>query len=194
MRSTKEKPGKFAGSARTQRVLRPFATSSAGFSLLEVLIAVVVFSLGLLGAAMLATSSVKNGHNAYLRSQASVLADSLVERMRANPAGVWGGNYVGTLSKTGTMPSCGAGVMGSGCDASDVAQRDLTLLGKLIAAQLPNGGGSVACALTGSGGTGATGIPPVDGSCTIQITWAERRDVDDAGYGGTQMFELVVQP
>ena len=169
-------------------------SNARGFSLLEVLIAVVVFSLGLLGAAMLATSSVKNGHNAYLRSQASLLADSIVERMRANPAGVWAGDYVGALPKSGTTPTCGAGVAGAGCKASDVAMRDRVLIGGLVAAQLPNGAGNVACALTGPSGSGDTGIAPVNGSCTIQITWAERRDVDDKGYGGTQMFELVVQP
>jgi type IV pilus assembly protein PilV len=169
-------------------------TNIRGFSLLEVLIAIVVFSLGLLGAAMLATSSVKNGHNAYLRSQASLLADSVAERMRANPVAVWNGSYVGALSASSpALPSCGKGVAGAGCAPNDIAQRDRAVLGKMIAAQLPNGAGNVTCALVGGIG-GGTGITPVDGSCTIRVTWAERRDVDATGYGGTQQFELVVQP
>ena len=189
-----EKPRELGAAARTRRVVRHFGASSAGFSLLEVLIAVVVFSIGLLGAAMLATSSVKNSHNAYLRSQASLLADSMVERMRANPAGVWSGDYAGTLASGGSLPSCGAGSPGSGCQPADVAGRDRTVIGGLVAAQLPNGAGKITCATSGDAGNNQTGIAPVNGSCTIQITWAERRDVDDKGYGGTQMFELVVQP
>ena len=50
---------------------------AAGFSLVEVLIAVLVFSIGLLGAGILNASAMKNTHNAYLRSQASFLADSI---------------------------------------------------------------------------------------------------------------------
>ena len=45
-----------------------------GFTLLEVLIALLVFSLGLLGLAGLMVVSVKTNQSAYLRTQASFLA------------------------------------------------------------------------------------------------------------------------
>lgn len=167
-----------------------------GFTLLEVLIAVVVLCLGLLGAGALVVSSVKNSHNAYLRSQASFLADTLVERMRANPLGVWAGDYNGVL-KAGApaLPSCGTGGGGvAGCGAKAVAERDRRLVGDLVAQQLPNGAGNVNCVVAGTPPSATYGIAPVDGSCTIAITWSERRDVDRLGFGGTQRFELVVQP
>lgn len=64
-----------AGSAGPQR--------DAGAGLVEVLIAVLVLSVGLLGFAGAQMSSLKGGHSAYLRSQASLLAYDITDRMRA---------------------------------------------------------------------------------------------------------------
>jgi type IV pilus assembly protein PilV len=55
-----------------------------GATLIEVLIAVVVLSIGLLGLAGLQVTSVQSNHSAYQRSQASLLANDLADRMRAN--------------------------------------------------------------------------------------------------------------
>lgn len=55
-----------------------------GATLIEVLIAVVVLSIGLLGLAGLQATSVKSNHSAYQRSQATMLAYDLADRMRAN--------------------------------------------------------------------------------------------------------------
>jgi len=57
---------------------------SAGFSLFEVLIALVVLSVGLLGLASLQGQSISSSYNAHLRTQATSLAQSMVDRMRAN--------------------------------------------------------------------------------------------------------------
>lgn len=55
-----------------------------GASLIEILIAVVVISVGLLGLAGLQTSSIKSNQSSYLRSQATLLAYDLSDRMRAS--------------------------------------------------------------------------------------------------------------
>lgn len=57
---------------------------SAGVSLVEVLVSVVVFSVGLLGSAGLMGASMRSTNTAYYRSQATVLADDILDRMRAN--------------------------------------------------------------------------------------------------------------
>ena len=57
---------------------------AAGASLLEVLVTVVLLSVGLLGIAGTQTIGLKNVANASLRTQASVLAYDIVDRMRAN--------------------------------------------------------------------------------------------------------------
>ena len=56
-----------------------------GSSLLEVLISVVVISIGLLGVAGLQLASMKNIQSSSERSMAVLLSYSIVERMRANP-------------------------------------------------------------------------------------------------------------
>jgi type IV pilus assembly protein PilV len=55
-----------------------------GATLIEVLVAVVVLAIGLLGLAGLQATSVQSNFSAYQRSQASLLASDLADRMRAN--------------------------------------------------------------------------------------------------------------
>ena len=64
------------------RVFPP--TDQRGTTLIEVLIALIVLSIGLLGLALLQVTSVQSNHSAYYRSQATVLAHDLADRMRAN--------------------------------------------------------------------------------------------------------------
>lgn len=168
--------------------MRRFAT---GFTLIEALIALLVLTVGLLGAAGMLLTSVRNSHNAYLRSQASFIADSLVERMRANPLAIWGGHYNGALdATTPAAPSCGS----AGCTPAQVAAYDRAAIARMIAQHLPRGSGNVACQTIGTAPVRNFGISPVNGECRITMGWNEKRDVDASGFAGTQSFELVVQP
>ncbi len=54
-----------------------------GFTLIEVLVAVVVLSIGLLGLAGLQTTGLRNNQSAYYASQAAIYANDIFERMRA---------------------------------------------------------------------------------------------------------------
>lgn len=58
---------------------------SRGFTLLEILIALVILSIGLLGVAALQGVGLRSSHGAYLTSQASLLAYDMADRIRANP-------------------------------------------------------------------------------------------------------------
>lgn len=62
----------------------------AGFTLLEVMIALLIFSIGLLGLAGLQGSSLQNNKTSDLRSIAIIEAHDLAERIRANERGVSG--------------------------------------------------------------------------------------------------------
>jgi type IV pilus assembly protein PilV len=55
-----------------------------GFSLLEVLISILILSIGLLGLASLQSNGMRFNHTAYLRSQATVLSYDIADAMRAN--------------------------------------------------------------------------------------------------------------
>lgn len=58
----------------------------SGFSLLEVLIAVLILSFGLLGMAGLQLKSLQSSHSAYQRTLATVIAMDAGERLWANSA------------------------------------------------------------------------------------------------------------
>ena len=64
-----------------------------GFTLIEVLVAVLILSIGLLGLAALQTTSLRSNHRSLLRSQATLLSYEIVGRMRANRNVALGGDY-----------------------------------------------------------------------------------------------------
>jgi type IV pilus assembly protein PilV len=57
-----------------------------GFSLIEVLVALLVLAIGLLGLAALQAQGLRFNHDAYVRTQATQLAYDIVDRMRVNSA------------------------------------------------------------------------------------------------------------
>ncbi len=56
-----------------------------GASLVEVMVAVTILSIGLLGLGLLQVKSLQLNTDAYLRSQATLIANEFIEDMRANP-------------------------------------------------------------------------------------------------------------
>lgn len=96
-----------------------------GFTLIEVLIALVVLAVGLLGMASLMMTSLQSSQGAYQRSQASLLAYDIIERMRANhDQAVTSDAYA--LSETAATTSApGCVTAEAGCNASEQAQLDL---------------------------------------------------------------------
>lgn len=66
----------------------PSASGQAGFGIIEVLIAVLVLAIGLLGMAALQTNGIQMTTGALSRTQAVFLAEDIIERARANRADV----------------------------------------------------------------------------------------------------------
>ena len=64
-----------------------------GATLIEVLVALLVLSIGLLGVAALQVNALQTNASAHVRSQASVLAYDIADRMRANRAVAMAGGY-----------------------------------------------------------------------------------------------------
>ena len=155
-----------------------------GFTIIEVLIVVLVISIGLLGMAGLQTTGIQQSHNSYLKTQASLLAYDMADRMRANLQGVNGGAYNGVDSMddpVGDAPSCVSG--GTACSAADTATNDIYQWTNKdaegsIAALLPSGYGMISQdggvftitvlwdeGRTGATGKGCSGDPAVDLKC-----------------------------
>ena len=55
-----------------------------GFTLIEVLVALLIVALGMLGNAMLQLQGMKNSNDAYLRSQIGIFAYDIADKIRAN--------------------------------------------------------------------------------------------------------------
>jgi type IV pilus assembly protein PilV len=102
-----------------------------GSSLLEVLITLLIISFGLLGIAGILINSLKNNQSAYSRTQASILANDIIDRMRANKTAAETSPYPYNIALDGT-PS------GSG-----VALSDLTEWRASLTNTMPSGTGSV---------------------------------------------------
>lgn len=82
--------------------------SQGGSTLMEVLIALVVLSFGLLGQAGLQAATLKVNQGALMRSQATTLAYDILDRMRANrnltvPGGYDNGVMGGTVVSGGAI-------------------------------------------------------------------------------------------
>ena len=111
-----------------------------GFTLIEVLIAVVILAVGLLGTASLTLSSLQSSQGASLRSQASSLAGDLGERLRANRNFAISNDtdYLLAVDAGPTnKPACIDNV--AGCSPADQAQRDLFEWRASLATNLPAG-------------------------------------------------------
>jgi type IV pilus assembly protein PilV len=74
----------------------------SGFSMIEVLVAVLVLAIGLLGVAAIQTTALKNNNSALQRSQANMLAYFMMDAMRANSGEANKGSY--NLTKTCVVP------------------------------------------------------------------------------------------
>ena len=102
-----------------------------GFSLVEVLIALVVLSVGMLGVAGLYVQSMQASRTSVLRHHAVILAGDVADRIRANPqAGI---AYQGT----GQDNNCVASFVN--CDAAAMAGHDILLWKQQAAETLPSG-------------------------------------------------------
>lgn len=153
---------------------RSCASLHGGFTLLEVLVAIVVLSIGLLGLAGLQAAGLRNNQGAYLRTIATQQAYDMADRMRTNPAAVTGGSY-DNISGTGSDPGC----ITTGCSPAQMAQYDAYEWNTTNQNALPTGKGTVKLvatnrftitvmwddARTGASGTACGSDPTVDLTC-----------------------------
>ena len=128
---------------------------SKGFSLVEVLIALIVMSVGMLGIASLYVQSMQAGRTSLFRHSAVTLAGDVADRIRANPLAV--GVYA---TPGGADNSCVD--MGVTCNAPQMAMNDIFLWEAQARATLPAGDVVVT--------VDNTVVPPV---YTIAVNWTE---------------------
>ncbi len=197
----------------------PVCERASGFSLVEVMVAVVVICVGLLGIAKLQALALSNTSTARLRSLAALEAASLASAMHSNRQ-YWANTPPTTITTTSNAPApptvissdaamaaiatadLGAafpalpqtcvGNAGSGavCPAPNLAAFDLAWWLTSLNALLPNPGATINC----------SNAAPA--SCTIQITWTEnavavngqQTNAPNAQQFQTPTYTLYVEP
>ncbi len=117
------------------------STRNQGFTLIEVLIAMLVLSIGLLGLGAMQMTAVNTASNAHLKSVANFLAYDMADRMRANRDRTLAGGYKISIGETVAM---GNDCLSTVCTPDDLVKFDKDEWKDDLAARLPGGDGSVA--------------------------------------------------
>jgi len=132
--------------------------------MVEVLVSLLVLSLGLLGLAALQFISMKTTHSAYLRTQATQYAHDIIDRMRANREAARAGAY--DLALGDAAPVCNSGAY----DLEDCSRAEW----RADVSTLP-------------GGTGSIAYDANTQFVTVVVQWNDER------AGGTTTTRLTIQ-
>lgn len=138
--------------------------TSSGFGLIEVLVALLILAIGLLGMASLQTTSLQLTTGSQSRTQAILLAEDIVERIRANRPNI------DDYALDGDAVDCDTDFEIAN---ATVAVDDLAEWQNALGCLLP-------------GGSGDIGID--DDVVTVTVTWNVREEDEDLDDG-----ELVVE-
>jgi type IV pilus assembly protein PilV len=175
--------------------MNPLARKSIdqrGFTMLEVLIAILVVSFGLLGLAGLQVIALSNTHSAALRTIATHQAYDMADRMRANMAGVLAGAYNNPTESENK--NC---LKTAGCSFQQMAQMDAYLWNQANDRLLPRGIGVVCI-----DGTPTDGNDPAAPACdnaagaayVIKVWWDDKERDPNSGNVIWTKFVTSFQP
>lgn len=142
---------------QTTRTSRNLARRVSGFSMIEVLIAILVLGFGLLGFALLQTMSLRFAQSANYRTQATNLATDLLDQMRSNR--LLAAQYEDASFTGGTVPK-------DGCP------RFINTVP--ISKNIERWQCQVRAAL-GEGSSAAVTYNPAGGVASVTVTWGDER-------------------
>ncbi|HEY3520233.1 MAG TPA: type IV pilus modification protein PilV [Rhodanobacteraceae bacterium] len=136
------------------------ASAVRGVSMIEVLVAIVVFSIGLLGIALMQVRGATFTKDSGARSMAVVQARSLADRMQANPTGVADDDYVWNSATQGIpgYTDCSSVT----CSPKQVANNDINAWLNQMTAAMPQSSSNKALGLV---------VNNADGTYTITVQW-----------------------
>lgn len=157
-----------------------------GVTMIEALVTLAIFSFGLLGAAGLMLSGISRSNVANMRSIATMQANEMVDRMRANGDGVRTNKY-GTASYTAAGPTttCSTACETGTCSAEGIANYDACMWNTRNYKLLPSGRGVLQETVTGGA------VHTFD----IAVCWDENKSADTtcATDDTNDMTRLLIQ-
>jgi len=151
----------------------PRAMNEQGFTLLEVLIALLVLAIGLLGLAALQTTGLRSNTMATTRTHATQLIYDIADRMRANVAGSYDAdvnNVVASTRNEYALPKCPYTLPGSPVQAD----KDLNTWCDTVVNMLP-GGDALITQTIQAGVDGAVGTTDDVVTYDVTVYWDEAR-------------------
>lgn len=183
----------------------------AGLTMIEILVTLIILSIGLLGMAALQLTGIRSANSSTYRTQATLLADDMAERMRANITAVDGNAFMAVNSAALNCaatpnPYCGEyydganQVAAQSCTPAQMATYDINawFCGERSGA---GGGrrGGVQALLTNASATIICNAAPCAGRSslhTITVNWSELNPDSSGGAAATvpQSISITVQP
>ena len=162
-----------------------------GFTLIEVLVAVLVLAVGILGAAGVQVAALRTRHLTGLMSGGVQVAGALAERMRANSAVMRAGDalnpYLQLQYDAGAGEPAPPGVLcfgGAGCDGAQLAAFDVYEIKQAVFSGFPSGRVAVCRdAVVWSGAQRALAwecVAAANAPIVIKLGWRDRRVAPDA--------------
>jgi type IV pilus assembly protein PilV len=125
-------------SESAQPARKPVTRRQRGDTMIEVLVTIIIIAVGVLGAAALQVTTLKNLSSSHSASVATIVAQGFGERMRANPTAVLAGNYDHDQEPS-TTTDCVTGP----CAVAALANYDKEAWWAQLTAVLPSGSGEV---------------------------------------------------
>lgn len=158
--------------------------SQQGITMIEILVTVVIISVGLLGAAAMVINGLESNRNAYLRTQASILAYDMADRIRANAGQVASYDNFDFDSEdedAPDLPQCFTS--DEGCGPTGLATADLAQWARALDGV--DGGVILLPAAVGS-------IALAGDEITITVSWLESQWDEGAGSVSDQTQNFVL--
>lgn len=180
-------------------------STQTGVGLLEVLVAALIFSVGILGVAAMQMNGMKVTKSAHNLSVATFIAEDMADRMRANLEGVQATDYDGIcVCNDGTTENYCAGTCDTtNCtDPSSITTR--TCYGSEANCDIPDADTAswkvLMCDMAPPGTLARITCPApcneLDSPRTINVTWSEKEAIENAGNAieNTRNVTLIIHP
>ena len=152
-------------------ISQAYEAKQGGFAMIEVMVAILLLSIGLIGYSALQVRAVKATQSSLQRTAVAVLAGNIIESMRLNKSMALNPPYAYNLARQCSAPAGGT-----------LAQNDLNAWFSTVQAALGSAESTCAvitCADVSSGGPG---------TCTVNVFWDDSRAL---GGQSRQSIQLV---
>jgi type IV pilus assembly protein PilV len=192
---------------------------SSGFTMVEILVTIIILSIGLLGVAALQVTGMRSVNSASHRTHATILVDDIAERMRANTIAVDSNLYMGVNSAANincaAIPATYCGefydtgtstvTAATNCNPTQLATFDIStwycgvpsggVLTGGVQSVLPQASATITCIDTDPP-SGADGDACTDNSPhIISLSWSELNpNRTNATASNTQTLAVTIQP